>query len=47
MFHMPHFLYDYETRLRSCFSVIDDFGNLLPCNRNTYVYLFPEWQVEV
>ena len=29
-------LYDYDTTLRSCYAVQDDFGNLIPCNGSTW-----------
>ena len=42
---LPHYLYAFATATRSCFAVRDDFGSLIPCNRNTYCALVPEWQV--
>lgn len=41
---MPHYLIDYETELRACFAIMDDFGNAVPCKHSTYFYLFPQWQ---
>lgn len=29
-------LYDYDIPVRSCYAVMDDFGNLVPCNHTTW-----------
>ncbi len=42
---LPHFLHDYKTASRSCWAVMDEFGNLLPCNQVTFWHLLPEIQV--
>lgn len=39
-------LYDWDTPDRSTWGVMDDFGNLTPCNMQTWWVLFPEIQIE-
>lgn len=40
----PHFLLDYETQTRSCYAVMDEFGNMVPCNDSTWYYVSPNVQ---
>lgn len=42
---MPHFLHDYDTATRSCFAVVDDYGNLMPCNQGTMLFIVPHHQL--
>jgi len=37
---MIHFLNGYETGLRSCYGIMDDYGNLIPCQPETYRHLY-------
>ena len=42
---MPHFLDEYNTPMHACFAVMDEFGNLIPCNKATMLYIFPHNQM--
>ena len=48
---MPHYLHEYlDFRnglcVRARFAVVDDYGNLTPCHRRTWVFLFPNVQIK-
>lgn len=39
------FLYEYTTTTRSCWAVVDSFGDLVPTNKSVWYWLMPEYSI--